>query len=138
MTAADTAAHAVDGAELRRLEQAATPGPWVPMHSGYDDPTWEVSSGGGSLIAEEFREVDATLIAAARNALSALLDMADKCDALAVQLAKAEARCGELVAERDAVRRDRDHLMMQSMPTFRAAKALAPAPNGEKGADDHA
>jgi hypothetical protein len=62
--------------ELRRLLQAATPGPW---HTGNIELGDLIYSPSGTLIAETRLRIpeDAALIAAAVNALPALLDVVD-------------------------------------------------------------
>ena len=64
-----------DIAELERLLAEATPGPWSSQH-GYDEPELSIWAGGHCLFADSFRyarSADAALIAAAVNALPALL-----------------------------------------------------------------
>ncbi len=82
--------------ELRRLEAAATPGPWA-SNRGYEqgDPgVFVCPVAGGYVIACEDQgpsEADADLIVAARNALPSLLTGLDTARA---ELAAAERRAG--------------------------------------------
>ena len=80
--------------QLRQLEQAATPGEWQPYFTGHGDPY--VVGGerhGGPIFPQDIRaevskagdsygRADAELIAAARNALPALLDIAEAAQAV--------------------------------------------------------
>ena len=86
---------APDLAELRRLAEAATPGPWAARYG----VSWEarVCATTGSL-ADVNSTANAELIVAAVNALPGLLDAAAERDALA---AKVE-RVRELPAEHPA------------------------------------
>ena len=70
-------------AELRRLAEAATPGPWAARYG----VSWEarVCATTGSL-ADVDSTANAELIAAAVNALPALLDAAAERDALAAKV----------------------------------------------------
>ena len=72
-----------DVAELRRLAEAATPGPWEARYG----VSWEarVCATTGSL-ADVDSTANAELIAAAVNALPALLDAAAERDALAAKV----------------------------------------------------
>ena len=72
-----------DVAELRRLAEAATPGPWAARYG----VSWEarVCATTGSL-ADVDSTANAELIAAAVNALPALLDAAAERDALAAKV----------------------------------------------------
>ena len=74
-----------DLAELRRLAEAATPGPWAARYG----VSWEarVCTTTGSL-ADVDSTANAELIAAAVNALPALLDAAAERDALAIENAR--------------------------------------------------
>ena len=69
-----------DPDELRRLEKAATPGPWAVESDGvYNDTrSYMVVPLGDS----EQDDADAALIAAMRNALPALLDVAEAAQAV--------------------------------------------------------
>ena len=75
-------------AELRRLAEAATPGPWAARYG----VSWEarVCATTGSL-ADVDSTANAELIAAAVNALPALLDVAAERDALAAKVERVRA-----------------------------------------------
>ena len=75
-------------AELRRLAEAATPGPWAARYG----VSWEarVCATTGSL-ADVDSTANAELIAAAVNALPALLDAAAERDALAAKVERVRA-----------------------------------------------
>lgn len=85
-----------DLARLRALEAAASPAPWRPVKGNGVD--WMVVDAGPMAICTTWRgEPDAALIAAARNALPALLDAAER------GLVECEAcRAGSLHAHDDA------------------------------------
>lgn len=96
----------VDVAGLRELEEAATEGPWwavvVPApwlrHRDPEDASWTVDSGARMVVLDTgwFKdpqaEQDAAFIAAARNALPALLDEVQR---LRAQVAAVEALAEE-------------------------------------------
>ena len=75
-------------AELRRLAEAATPGPWAARYG----VSWEarVCATTGSL-ADVNSTANAELIVAAVNALPALLDAAAESDALAAKVERVRA-----------------------------------------------
>ena len=77
-----------DLAELRRLAEAATPGPWAARYG----VSWEarVCATTGSL-ADVDSTANAELIAAAVNALPGLLDAAAERDALAAKIERIRA-----------------------------------------------
>ena len=77
-----------DLAELRRLAEAATPGPWAARYG----VSWEarVCATTGSL-ADVDSTANAELIAAAVNALPGLLDAAAERDALAAKVERVRA-----------------------------------------------
>lgn len=79
---------APDLAELRRLAEAATPGPWAARYG----VSWEarVCATTGSL-ADVDSTANAELIAAAVNALPGLLDAAAERDALAAKVERVRA-----------------------------------------------
>ena len=101
-TVAETvpARHATpDLAELRRLAEAATPGPWAARYG----VSWEacVCATTGSL-ADVDSTANAELIAAAVNALPALLGVAAERDALAAKVERVRAlHFGEYVEDED-------------------------------------
>lgn len=72
---------------LRELERAATEGPWRWLDGNGDDDD-EIQDGRGEMVATGFRDdllpdiTDGRLCAAARNALPALLDVAEAARAL--------------------------------------------------------
>lgn len=92
----------MDRAELRRLEAAATGAPWklVTANGGYEvyvyapDERYESRPGNPSPVKVAFMPPahdgmpyrDAAIIVAARNALPAILDAADRVDELATKL----------------------------------------------------
>lgn len=91
MTAPDTTGRRPRMAELRRLEAAATPGPWQWLDSGGDPGGFdELQDGHGEQIATGFRDdinldgpppghmTDGRLCAAMRNALPDLLAVAEQ------------------------------------------------------------
>lgn len=75
----------LDLAELRRLEKAATSGPWTASNCAIDGPFTPKGRVGSGFIANAMKrrpedplaQHDAVFIAAARNALPALLDLVD-------------------------------------------------------------
>ena len=88
-----------DLAELRRLAEAATPGPWAARYG----VSWEarVCATTGSL-ADVDSTANAELIAAAVNALPGLLDAAAERDALAAKVERVRAlHFGEYVEDED-------------------------------------
>lgn len=88
-----------DLAELRRLAEAATPGPWAARYG----VSWEarVCATTGSL-ADVNSTANAELIAAAVNALPGLLDAAAERDALAAKVERVRAlHFGEYVEDED-------------------------------------
>ena len=116
MTESAPARHeAPDVAELRRLLDAATPRPWVAA----DDPSgaW-VHAGWAAGNTDTLRTViewmprpeDARLIAAAVNALPALLDAAAERDALAADADKWQRAALTLQGDRDALRAELAHM----------------------------
>lgn len=101
-------------AELRRIEQAATPGPWGVEYDGPDGAcvrTEQPETDMPHLSKEkhvacycfngqlENPEADATFIAAARNALPALLDEVERLQAIVRDLAKHDPGEGGLEGE---------------------------------------
>ena len=84
-------------AELRRLLDNGTPGPWRidslenGEHCLYIDEPSESLGSGGAIVAEWLTDHNANLIAEAINALPALLDAAAERDALAAKLAEVRA-----------------------------------------------
>ena len=68
-------AERIDLAELRRLHEAATPGPWEQSIAGIEGDNYVAGTGPWHRVTfnESASMYDATLIAAARNALPALL-----------------------------------------------------------------
>ena len=63
-------------AEWMRLAEQATPGPWAPYGDSHlPEPGWEVEPEGAVLpkICRQTTEADAAFIAAAREAMPALL-----------------------------------------------------------------
>lgn len=92
-------------AELRRLHEAATPGPWSKRGSGvYFHNSWPYAP-----VVDDDRigPENALLIAAARNALPALLDAADERDALRERLAEVTRDRDALLSACEAVRADK-------------------------------
>ena len=85
-----------DLAELRRLAEAATPGPWAARYG----VSWEarVCTTTGSL-ADVDSTANAELIAAAVNALPILLDAAAERDALAAKIERVRALHGPRVLQ---------------------------------------
>ena len=86
-----------DREKLRKLAEAATPGPW--------------STAAFQLVIDVARRIDvgmcghrddAAFIAAANPAV--VLGLLDQCDAAEAKLYAAEEKLGEIVAERDALR----------------------------------
>ncbi len=76
----------IDYAELRRLEQAATPGPWSAESCGNDACWCQVISDGTDVGVAPSGAIDrcnAGFIAAARNALPAILDRLEKLEVAA-------------------------------------------------------
>jgi hypothetical protein len=81
---------AEERAELRRLEQAATPGPWEYDREGERRGPWLADLGGvrriyppaGVQIYGTDDRPDAEFIVAARTALPRLLDALERCEAL--------------------------------------------------------
>ena len=84
-------------AELRRLLDNGTPGPWRidslenGEHCLYIDEPSESLGGGGAIVAEWLTDHNANLIAEAINALPALLDAAAERDALAATVERVRA-----------------------------------------------
>ncbi len=80
----------IDLNELRRLEKAATPGPWdtsaciFPLYNDYEqspDKTWRSA---GPVVVDGIQAgYDMKFIVALRNALPALLDRLEKLEAVA-------------------------------------------------------
>ena len=85
-----------DLTELRRLAEAATPGPWAARYG----VSWEarVCATTGSL-ADVDSTANAELIAAAVNALPGLLDTAAERDALAAKVERVRALHGPRVLQ---------------------------------------
>ena len=100
-----------DLAELRRLAEAATPGPWAARYG----VSWEarVCATTGSL-ADVDSTANAELIAAAVNALPGLLDAAAERDALAADADKWQRAALTLQRDRDALTDERDSLSWQA------------------------
>ena len=108
----------IDRDQLRALAAAATPGPWVagePRGWGDndDEPQSDIDTPAGVLTwddhgGEVFKPDDAEFIAAARNALPALLDALDQ----------AEAR---IRAARDVLNRARDEFEQPDEAAIRRA-----------------
>jgi hypothetical protein len=73
--------------ELRRIADAATPGPWTAEHMRENDYAAQVVAGSDGPIADlehaydEQDMTDATFIAEARTAVPALLDEVDRLEA---------------------------------------------------------
>jgi hypothetical protein len=102
-----------DRSELRRLTEAATPGPWHALIDNYGEDTWPGSmfitndpSEGQAALGRDFTQDDARLIVAAVNALPGLLDALDSRDA---QLAKLRELIGELAHDYHHTGSIRDH-----------------------------
>ena len=82
-------------ARLRELENAATPGPWVTVMTDWSPGNSSVvPQNAPGVIAVEIATADAALIAAARNALPLLLDVADAARALLTDQDSLESGCG--------------------------------------------
>ena len=102
-----------DVAELRRLAEAATPGPWAARYG----VSWEarVCATTGSL-ADVDSTANAELIAAAVNALPGLLDAAAERDALAADADKWQRAALTLQGDRDALLDELDELRLPYYP----------------------
>lgn len=123
--------------QLRALAAAATPGPWVagePRGWGDndDEPQSDIDTPAGVLTwddhgGEVFKPDDAEFIAAARNALPALLDALDQAEAdrdwnlrssrlSKEERIKANARADQAEAERDQARAQVDRVRELHQP----------------------
>lgn len=82
-------------AEGRRLEAAATKGPWRAKCSGHDYPYIEAETGWQAGCGEDFAKMpDADLIVWLRNNASTLLDAAEERDRYRTALEDAVENCG--------------------------------------------
>lgn len=76
----------MDTKALRQLEAAATPGPWHDVPHDWPERAVPIMDNSGVFVAyasthtHEARNADAALIAAARNALPRLLELAEAID----------------------------------------------------------